>query len=159
MGPGPIVTFSNRSRFSELDLFSPPIGTRHFPGSHASFRNRHAHRAHPTPLTRLSGGLETPSHGPLRDSAGPPCPSRCTWDPEAWDVVWRCKRHFSFSTPRAPEISFCIRDQVACGCASLHGKLMMSLDYFASRLLLLLFLHNLFLLPLFQPLGYHARAH
>ena len=31
---------------------------------------------------------------------------------------------------------------------------------FASRWLSLLFLHNLFiLLPLFEPLGYHARGH
>ena len=58
------------SKISRNLRFSPPIGTRHFAGSHASFRNRHAHRAHPTPLTRVSGGLETPSHGPLRDSAG-----------------------------------------------------------------------------------------
>ena len=28
------------------------------------------HAPHPTPLTRVSGGRETPSHGPLRDSAG-----------------------------------------------------------------------------------------
>ena len=33
-------------------------------------RVRHAHRAHPSPLPQVSGGLGTHSHGPLRDSDG-----------------------------------------------------------------------------------------